>query len=372
MEPGRHWRLGQFPLDAKSLEVLTVSAAAERFPRLRGKLSSWEQLQQKLVQVFAAPSREEIVHRALTLTQFLEALYAAADVFPVGIVEPTNAAQTPEGDVILRLRSRPDSDRSALSDALGLKSLARRLDSALQEERARDESWILTGSRSLGERMPSDTEWQFRQVEEQKNAPPTYVFTGPSYVPVISNAFLISAGSLGEGVQFRRRLKALSALKLHVELLRMLADPRGRILDSHDKFSVDKDFELLDLPKQDALRQLTATIPLYLVQGPPGAGKTRLVRDLVRRRFLDESTTRLLLTAQSNSAVDHLMDELEAILSKDDDTGPLVVRSRAKDSGESSSHFELGLQSAEIVRHLVASDLEQVPARLNRRISRGE
>jgi hypothetical protein len=124
----------------------------------------------------------------------------------------------------------------------------------------------------------------------------------------------------------------------------MLSNPRYQILDSFDKFSEDDALKNLDRPKQEALRELIGTIPFYLVQGPPGVGKTRLVRDLVQRRFADELTTRLLLTAQSNSAVDHLMDELaDALRSNTAQRKPLVVRCRSRASAESGP-FEIGQQ----------------------------
>jgi hypothetical protein len=349
--------LGQFLLDPKSLEILSTSAAAERFPRLRGKISSWEQLQHHVIRAVSAPSRSELVHRALAMTQSLEVLYAAASVFPVEIVQQDNVAQTADGDTILEVKFRIDTEREALSDALGLKPLAKRLDAALIDEAFRNEGWILTGSKSLGERTATDTEWQFQNAIRKPGFPVLYSFTGPGYVPIIANPFLVPAGSVGRDVQFKRRLKALSALKQHTELLGMLADPRGRILESHDILHEDGAFQKLDKPKQDALRQLTATIPLYLVQGPPGAGKTRLVRDLVSRRFADESTTRLLLTAQSNSAVDHLMEELETSLKTTPTEAPLVVRCRAKEAPEAKSQFEIDLQCKQIVRELVNSSL---------------
>src|SRR5690606_30616604 len=113
------------------------------------------------------------------------------------------------------------------------------------------------------------------------------------------------------------------------ELLRMISDPWQRIVGSHESAVEDEAFAKLDQPKQNALHELTSTLPLYLVQGPPGVGKTRLVRDLVRRRFQDEPTSRLLLTAQSNAAIDHLMDELELAFDSDLDDEPLIIRCAA-------------------------------------------
>lgn len=45
---------------------------------------------------------------------------------------------------------------------------------------------------------------------------------------------------------FRRRLKALRALREHTELLAMMTDPRRRILDSEEVAVEDDDFSALD------------------------------------------------------------------------------------------------------------------------------
>jgi hypothetical protein len=350
--------LGHLELNSNSLNLMPNSIAAKCLPRLRGKLTSWNELRRQLTIATAAPSRDQQVHRALTLTQFLDALYAAADVFPVQIMRQNEKADALDDDsVVLKLKTRRDSDRDALSNALGLKAAPIRMDAALLGDNVREEGWILTDTKSLGERSAHDTEWQFQRRQQKTGSAPEYVFTGPSSVPLLDDAFLVPAGSVGRDVQFRRRLKALRALKDHIELLTMLSDPRNRILDSHDKLKEDEAFNDLDVPKQDALRELTDTVPLYLVQGPPGVGKTRLVRDLVRRRFDDEPTTRILLAAQSNAAVDHLMDELDALLKNVPKEVPLVVRCRSKESANSDSPFEIGTQSQQILVRLLESRL---------------
>ena len=115
--------LRQLPLDAKSLECMAMKEALEQFPSVRGKLSSWEQLQQQLVDAIAEPSREEIVHRALTLTQFLEVLYAAADVFPVEIVQGPASSLRLSG--ILRNGSQ-DGDEGSIPNEKGATPLGRK------------------------------------------------------------------------------------------------------------------------------------------------------------------------------------------------------------------------------------------------------
>ena len=144
----------------------------------------------------------------------------------------------------------------------------------------------------------------------------------------------------------------------------MLVDPRRRLFDSHDTLTEDDAFRELDPPKQEALREAISTMPIYMVQGPPGVGKTHLVRELVRRRFGEEATTRLLLTAQSNAAIDHLMGELDETLAATDEQAPLVVRCRSKDKPDATGNFEIGDQADRMLQRLTSSDLikEAAPA----------
>src|SRR5271166_350873 len=172
-------------------------------------------------------------------------------------------------------------------------------------------------------------------------------------------AFIAPAGMVGRIVQFKRRLKALTALRQHAELLRMLTNPRLRIDDSQDPLDESNEaFKDLDLSKQNALRDILATVPLFLLQGPPGVGKTYLVGEVVRRRFADEPTTRILLSAQSNAAIDHLMSEVESILSVGEaDDRPLMVRARSADDDESAGELEIDIQADRLLHTLAGSEL---------------
>jgi hypothetical protein len=148
-------------------------------------------------------------------------------------------------------------------------------------------------------------------------------------------------------------------LRERTELLRMLVDPRRRIEDSQDPLDETGDsFKKLDDSKQKALREILATIPLFLLQGPPGVGKTYLVGDVVQRRFDDEPTTRILLSAQSNSAIDHLMSEVQAIFrTVHADARPLMVRARPADDDESAGEFEIDIQAESPLQTLADSSL---------------
>lgn len=358
--------IGTRTLEPATLEVLLMSDATERYSRMRGKLLSWGDLKAGFENFNLPLTSEQVAHRALTLLQLLEALHAAAEVFAVEILEVPEELR---GDFVdesqyLCVKLRPDAEWESFAKVLGLKSPTERYLKSLESEGLSAEGWILADGRSLGGRGLSDTEWHFEKNVKKVGRQDLYLFKGQVPAPILRDP-VIYVASIGREVQFKRRLKSLKALKDHQELLRMLVDPRQRVVDSHDKFIEDETFESLDLPKQEALRQLTSTLPLFLVQGPPGVGKTRLVRDLVKRRFYDEPTSRLLLTAQSNAAIDHLMDELEGLLLREGTDAPLVVRSSKRDSISAPSYFDIRVQSQRLVKKLSESALfKEIPSRL--------
>jgi len=222
---------------------------------------------------------------------------------------------------------RQDPERDALCVALGLKPPAKRFEDVMMGD-ARIEDWVLTEARQVGNREASDTAWKFSDKDPQEAAQPRYIFVGSERPTNFRDAALVPADFVGRDIQLRRRLRALRALADHSELLRMLDDPRSRILDSHEVVKSDERLAALDDSKRAALTAIVSTIPLYLVQGPPGVGKTRLVRDLVLHTLTENASSRLLLTAQSNAAVNHLMDELASAL-EEHHGEPVIVRSQS-------------------------------------------
>ena len=75
--------VGSSAFDPGAIEVMALREAGQRFPRLRGKLRSWDEIRRKF-QVESDPEGpERQVQKALALLSFLEVLLAAADIFPV-------------------------------------------------------------------------------------------------------------------------------------------------------------------------------------------------------------------------------------------------------------------------------------------------
>lgn len=348
--------LGQEPVPVDMLELMTQREARERFPRLRGKLRSWDEMRQRFQRMATSVTEEDMIHRAFVLTQFLETLLAATDVFPVDIVKEPSRLDSPDDQLRLKVRTRVESERDALSDALGLRRPAVRLQEMLVGDGMRREGWTLTESKLLGSRENNDTDWKFEQIDSSGKGPKLYEFSGETPSLPLTSAYLIPSDAVGRDVVFQRRIKAMRALRDHEELLKMIGDRRRRVMESHDPMEHDAAYLALDDSKQQALTEIVGTLPLYLVQGPPGVGKTFLVRELAMRRFKEEPTVRLLLTAQSNAAIDHLLEELVPAVATSDDP-PLIIRSRARDAQGEASPYDTSEKAKSLLADFMVSPL---------------
>ncbi|RWN51510.1 MAG: hypothetical protein EOS04_21585 [Mesorhizobium sp.] len=354
--------VGDTAIDTDALDIVRNVDATQSFPRRRGKVQRWEDYTRRTVAGLARKSDLERMHQSFALLLILEMAYAAADIFPVEIISRSNAGRSDQQAI--RLVSRHDPDRAKLSTSLGLDAPAVRLTKMLNNEEMREDgAWTLTEPGMLGERSTPTTSWRFAELEDVNDIE-CMKFEGTSLPQHRSTAYLAPSEMIGRIAQFKRRLKALGALREHGELLRMLVDPRNRIEDSHDPLDeTSAAFQDLDSSKQQALREILSVIPLFLLQGPPGVGKTYLVGDLVRRRFDDEPITRILLSAQSNSAIDHLMSEVQTTFADvASDERPLMVRARSADDDEASGELEIDVQAGKLLQDLAGSELVEEAA----------
>lgn len=334
--------------------LLRRQEAETRLATLQGKTARWDQ------QIAVSPPTGESDddafrrHSALVLIQLIEALLIAAEIWPVVVAGQRNA----DGRTTISIKPRPDEEREKLSQALGLGSPALRMREAFaSDETAVDADWKLTEIGMLGERDYETARWRLVEVQAENGSEPTYLFEGSGAPPINEALFLRKSDYIGADRLLCRQLKALRALREHTELLAMLVDPRIGTRQTHDTLVEDEDFHALDKSKREALRELWSVIPAYLIQGPPGVGKTRLVRELVARRLREDRTTRLLLTAQSHHSVDHLLDEVRKELHKLDGEAPLSIRSRPKNYDAPLGSFDLREQARAIVDGLVISKL---------------
>ena len=346
--------IGQCDLTDIPIVVLPLVEANRRQATLRSRAARWDRQIDTSSATSGIDDHSEQQHRALVLVQILEALFVAAEIWPISVID---TRQT-EGNVVIAIRPRPDSVREELSEALGISPPGVRMRDAFAEERlAAEKEWKITEVGTLGERDRETARWRFFEMESEEGTEPTYVFEGTGTRPLGDTLFLRQGDFVGQERLLRRRIKALRSLREHTELLAMLADPRIDLRPTHDELHEDEEFQALDVSKKEAFRELWSVLPVYLIQGPPGVGKTRLVRDLVSRCFREEDTTRMLLTAQSHQSVDHLLAEIEKVFRQTGARKPLIVRCRPRSHDASRGPYDVRDQALKVVDALSESSL---------------
>ena len=125
--------------------------------------------------------------------------------------------------------------------------------------------------------------------------------------------------------EVRRQQRAVDAF-----LFDQMANPTlaAVIVDSSGTTQMSKpelDFfqTRLSEDKKEVVRRAISTNDLFLIKGPPGTGKTTVIAEIVLQILHRDPGTRILLTSQSNVAVDHALTQIAAAA---DETPPEMVR----------------------------------------------
>ncbi|MRI57328.1 DNA helicase [Methylobacterium sp. DB1607] len=276
-------------------------------------------------------SEHDAVRRALLLIQVVEAVVKALEVYPVEVLHRWHH----NGRPFVLLRAEPDNDRDRVAKKIGLLESANALRRLFEEEHQDAEAkWSLSQASSLGANRTSDVTISFVDIDDHRGSR-AYRFEIDEELPADGPFFLRAGRDPGTEQVIGRRLRNIKALNTRVDLSEMLSDPwrvrrtSREILSEEDRD--DAAFRDLDKPKQEALAGLWGTLPGYFVVGPPGVGKTKLATEVVRRRFLANRSTRMLVSAQGHDALDHLQTKIKDGLAAAELSDVLVVRSTTSD-----------------------------------------
>lgn len=357
-KPAQAEIVAERPLDGWDIEVIDMGEARQRAPRLQGKTTRWDGLiRAPAVNPTTAALRNRS-YAAAMLVQMADMLWRAAQIWPVRRV----SMETRDSVSILTLEGRDDPVLTALSQALGIQPPAARLLTAMRDEMIEvDGEWQLSTDLATGRVRGRTSVWRFSELDDQSGRA-RYVFessASPVDIMIAGDLYLQLEGP-GYDALVERRLNALKNLRDHSELLGMLDDPAGEIRLSRDDTKPISGLEAdLDASKAAALTGAWEQLPLYLVQGPPGVGKTRLVRALVASRLGSSPMDRLLLSAQSHAAIDHLLDEVKEALDELPDEVMRQIfplRCRPMDA-EAKSVWDREVQAKRIAESLEASPL---------------
>ena len=93
-------------------------------------------------------------------------------------------------------------------------------------------------------------------------------------------------------------------------------EAKGQKQAEHDEVVVDEDllksFDF-NLDQENAFKKILQTKPISLLQGPPGTGKTRFIASFMLYLLKKQPDVKILLTSQSNEAVNNAIEKLESL-----------------------------------------------------------
>ncbi|MBB3810580.1 AAA domain-containing protein [Pseudochelatococcus contaminans] len=133
---------------------------------------------------------------------------------------------------------------------------------------------------------------------------------------------VFSVGATSESL--RRQQRALDAFQQRavnpVRLADILIDPGSATVPEpvevpfffHDRADPDK---LLDGDKRAAVQAALGTSEVMLLRGPPGTGKTTFIAELILQTIARKPDARILMTSQTNVAVDNAIERLAELRS---------------------------------------------------------
>ncbi len=145
-------------------------------------------------------------------------------------------------------------------------------------------------------------------------------------------------------------------------LARVIIDPSNATGIAEADLDYFQDW--LSEDKKEAVKRAVSTNDLFLIQGPPGTGKTSVIAEIVLQIMRREPEARILLTSQSNIAVDHALTRIHQAASEVGDSPPEMVRiGRSEKIGHGGESWTLE-ERARLWRQEVLSRCDPITAEL--------
>ena len=203
------------------------------------------------------------------------------------------------------------------------------------------------------------------QFDSRRDAESIRVSVRPG-VRVPSRGWLRPAADSGSRWNLDRQFRARQALENQAALVTQLRQPApmgiGRQLWQPESLSGAEGNAPIEGNAPAVIRDMLCRYPFYALQGPPGSGKTHAVTNALRLYLNVERGARILVSAQSNYALDNLGERLIKALPDD-----LIVLREINESPERNAADKI---SSDLVRQhtltaLTATETSKVTSQLN-------
>ncbi|MFD7319703.1 AAA domain-containing protein [Streptomyces sp. NPDC059875] len=174
---------------------------------------------------------------------------------------------------------------------------------------------------------------------------------------------------LGTEVQLRREARGLASLRQKAGLARVLHTPTSIELRGRRDATLEIPAPVGEKPLRGKAARIIADMlrlhPFYALQGPPGTGKSTVVSHALRDFLRTEHGARVLVSAQSNDALDELAGKCVELLRPVIDTqSVLMLRELSRKMDPSDLRPELRRFTAEAIA-------EDLVTRIRERVANG-
>lgn len=312
-------------------------------------LMSWELILKDIGKAKSKINEEHLkLLEGLTAVHITNIAYAKAEIFPVEFIseesEPNNI-----GSWIFKFTPKFDETTEELSKSLSIESPSVRLEKIINSSENSDKlSWSLVDNNDFS-RVDDEILLEFYSYEADQDNQDIYSFISKKPLPEWRKFYIVPDSLEGTLRQITRHANTLDMLENHIELMNVITAPNSHLTVSNEDIVAEDIMTSLDESKQEVFKKVLSTLPMNLVQGPPGVGKTHLVKALSQFIFKEEPNSRILFTAQSHATVQHLYHEVvkDLVAHNGHINEPIIIRCNkisSEDNAILNSADETGLE----------------------------